>query len=283
MIENKTVFVIGAGIMGSGIAEIVAINGYNCYLYDISDKILDKAMNDIGNSIEKLKNKKVLNENKEDILARIKVTKSLKIDSKPSIVIEVAPEKMDIKKSIFSEIDGYYPDTEILASNTSSLSISEMASVVKMPEKVIGLHFFNPPVLMKLVEIIPGYVTSYETIEKAKNFVADLKKEVTMSKDYPGFVTSRMLAVIINEAAWMLYEGIASKEDIDKAVNLGLNHPMGPLALADLVGIDTLLHILERLHTGFGDDKYRPSPVLRNMVYSNRLGRKSGEGFYRYK
>ncbi len=283
MIENKTVFVIGAGIMGSGIAEIVAINGYNCYLYDISDKILDKAMNDIGNSIEKLKNKKVLNENKEDILARIKVTKSLKIDSKPSIVIEVAPEKMDIKKSIFSEIDGYYPDTEILASNTSSLSISEMASVVKMPEKFIGLHFFNPPVLMKLVEIIPGYVTSYETIEKAKNFVADLKKEVTMSKDYPGFVTSRMLAVIINEAAWMLYEGIASKEDIDKAVNLGLNHPMGPLALADLVGIDTLLHILERLHTGFGDDKYRPSPVLRNMVYSNRLGRKSGEGFYRYK
>jgi len=278
----KKILVVGSGIMGAGISEVCAINGYEVYMYDIQQAFLDKGMDNIRQSLEKLYKKGAFGEQPEAILRRIYTTISFSDNIDPGIIIEAAPENISIKKKIFSDVSKIYPNVEILASTTSSLSITELGSVTPFPDRVIGLHFFNPAPIMKLVEIIPGYMTSKSIIESSEKFIKTLKKEISYSADLPGFVTSRMIGVIVNEAAWMLYESVASKEEIDKGIVLGLNHPMGPLALADMIGIDTVLKIIERLYSGFGDPKYRPCPILYNMVYSNKLGKKTKEGFYKY-
>ncbi|MGC8580764.1 MAG: 3-hydroxyacyl-CoA dehydrogenase family protein [Thermoplasmata archaeon] len=278
----KKILVVGSGIMGAGISEVCAINGYEIYMYDIQQAFVDKGMENIKQSLEKLHKKGVVNEQPDAILSRITPTINFSNNINPDIIIEAAPENISIKKKIFSEVSKTYSNVEILASTTSSLSITELGSVTPFPDRVIGLHFFNPAPIMKLVEIIPGYMTSKNIIESSEKFIKTLKKEISYSADLPGFVTSRMIGVIVNEAAWMLYESVSSKEEIDKGIVLGLNHPMGPLALADMIGIDTVLKIIERLYTGFGDPKYRPCPILYNMVYSNKLGKKTGEGFYKY-
>ncbi|KPC99834.1 putative 3-hydroxybutyryl-CoA dehydrogenase [Geobacillus sp. BCO2] len=281
--DVKTIMVVGAGQMGSGIAQVCAVAGYDVLLYDISEAQLDKGLATIDKLLARQVEKgKMTAEAKDAALSRLVRSTDLRDAAKADLVIEAVVENMDVKTKLFAELDALARPEAILASNTSSLPITEIAAATKRPENVIGMHFMNPVPVMKLVEIIRGLATAddvYETIETVARKLGKVPVEVN---DFPGFISNRVLMPMINEAIYALYEGVATKEAIDEVMKLGMNHPMGPLTLADFIGLDTCLYIMETLHEGFGDDKYRPCPLLRKYVKAGWLGRKTGRGFYTY-
>jgi 3-hydroxybutyryl-CoA dehydrogenase len=279
----QRLFVVGSGIMGAGIATVAIVRGVTVNLYDVKDTFLDKGVASVEKSLKRMVDKGTLTPDaKQKASDLLHPTLSYESASEVDMVIEAAPESLSTKRDIFRELDSTVPETAILGTNTSSLSVTAIASVVKDPGRVVGTHFFNPVPAMELVELISGYHTRPEVLAKARLFAEFLGKKVTSSRDSPGFVTTRTVGILVNEAAFMLYEGVANREDIDLAHKLGFNHPMGPLELGDLIGLDTVLAIVERLYTGFHDSKYRPCPLLVQMVEAGRLGRKTGEGFYKY-
>lgn len=278
----KTIMVIGAGQMGSGIAQVAAHAGYSVILNDIKEEFVLRGLSTIEKNLQRNVEKgKLEPAEKEAITARISSSTSLEDARGADLVIEAAVENMVIKAQIFGQLDIICPSHTILASNTSSLPITEIAAATKRPDKVIGMHFMNPVPVMKLVEIIRGLATSDEVYKTIENLSREMGKTPVEVNDAPGFVSNRILIPMINEAIVALHEGVASAEAIDDVMKLGMNHPMGPLALADLIGLDTILSIMETLHEGLGD-KYRPCPLLRKYVKAGWLGRKSGRGFYQY-
>ena len=279
----EKIFVLGAGTMGSGIVQAFAQKGYEVIVRDIKDELVQSGIVRINNVLSKLVSKgKMTEETKEDILSRISGTTDMNLAADCDLVVEAEIENMKIKKEIFAELDKICKPETILASNTSSLSITEVASATNRPEKVIGMHFFNPAPVMKLVEIIRGMATSQETFDAVKELSVAIGKEPVEVEEAPGFVVNRILIPMINEASFILQEGIASVEDIDTAMKYGANHPMGPLALGDLIGLDVCLAIMDVLYNETGDTKYRSSSILRKYVRAGWLGRKSGRGFYNY-
>jgi len=280
----KKVCVLGAGIMGSGIAQVVAAAGFDVTMRDIEDHFVEKGLSTIKFHLDRaVEKEKIKTKEAKAILGRIKGTTDLReAPAKSDLVIEAVVEDMRVKKEVFAELDAICKPDAILASNTSGLSITEIASATNRPHKVLGVHFFNPAPVMQFVELIRGYLTSDNTLATTKTFIEKLGKTAIEVKEAPGFAVNRILCPMINEAIFVYSESIASAEDIDQAMVLGANHPMGPLALADLVGLDTLLAVLEGLHQELGEDKYRPAPLLRKMVRAGHLGRKSGKGFYDY-
>lgn len=278
----EKIMVIGSGQMGGGIAQIAAQAGYSVILNDLNDEILTKGLKVIEKNLRRNVEKGRLDSSEcELIIGRIEKSTSLEDAATVDLVIEAAVENMDVKSQIFASLDKICPAHTILATNTSSLPITEIASYTTRPEQVIGMHFMNPVPVMKLVEIIRGLATSDEVFQIIRDLSVKMGKTPVEVNDAPGFVANRVLIPMINEAIYTLYEGIASPEDIDNVMKLGMNHPMGPLALADLIGLDTVLSICEVLHEGLGD-KYRPCPLLRKYVKAGWLGRKSGRGFYIY-
>ncbi len=281
--EIKKIMVIGAGQMGGGIAQVCSQAGYMVVLADLEEKFVQKGMAVIeGNLQRNLDKGRISSEEKDAVLKRIKGTADFKEGANADIVIEAVVEKMEVKEKLFRSLDEICPAHTILASNTSSLPITAIAAVTSRPEKVIGMHFMNPVPVMKLVEIIRGLATSDETYQTVEALTLELGKEPVEVNDFPGFVSNRILLPMINEAIYCLMEGVAQPEAIDNVMKLGMNHPMGPLALADLIGLDTCLSIMEVLQEGLGDSKYRPCPLLRKYVSAGWLGRKSGRGFYQY-
>ena len=281
--DIKKVMVVGAGQMGSGIAQVCAQANYQVVLHDIKDEFVQRGLSVIEKNLNRQVEKgRMSDEEKQQVLGIIIKSTDLKNAADVDLVIEAATENMEIKSKIFSELDEIAPEHTILASNTSSLPITEIAAATKRPEKVIGMHFMNPVPVMKLVEIIRGLATSDEVYETIESMTKRLNKVPVEVNDFPGFVSNRVLMPMINEAIYTLYEGVATKEAIDEVMKLGMNHPMGPLTLADFIGLDTCLYIMETLHEGFGDDKYRPCPLLRKYVKAGWLGRKTGRGFYVY-
>jgi 3-hydroxybutyryl-CoA dehydrogenase len=280
--ERKTITVLGAGIMGSGIAHVAATGGYHTRLYDISKEMLAGALKQIRANLEKgVELNKITAEQMEDAISRIQCCEHIDEVSQADFIIEAVPENIELKLKIFAALDREAPEHAVFASNTSGLSITEMGAATSRPEKFIGMHFFNPVHKMKLVEIIRGLETEEETFQATEEIARRMGKETVSIRESPGFVTSRVNALIGNEAFYMLQEGIATAEDIDKALKLGLNHPMGPFELVDLVGLDTRLSILNHLHQTLGE-KYRPCPLLVKYVKAGRLGRKAGKGVYDY-
>lgn len=281
--EIKNVGVVGAGTMGNGIAQVFAVSGYDVKIRDVGSAQLDRGMSTIQKSLGKLVEKGKLSEdNSKQALDRITTTTELSDLQGCDLVVEAIFENFEAKSSAFKELDGLLGPEAILASNTSSIDITRLAAVTKRPDRFIGMHFFNPVPLMSLVEVIRGLATSDATYETIRDSATKLGKTPVEVKDYPGFVSNRVLMPMINEAIFALFEGVASKEDIDTVMKLGMNHPMGPLTLADFIGLDVCLDILYVLYDGFRDPKYRPCPLLVKMVQAGRLGRKSGEGFYKY-
>lgn len=282
MMEFRTISVLGAGIMGSGIAQVAAAGGFQTCLYDISEEMLEKAKSQIHNSLLKaLDLKKLTDEQMQAAIQRLTYTRTFEEAAQADFLIEAVPENMDLKIQTFAQLDRLAPKHSIFASNTSSLSITEMAASTKRPNQMIGMHFFNPVPKMKLVEIIHGLETDENTSRVTDSVARQMGKETVFVRESPGFVTSRINALIGNEAFHMLQEGVASAADIDKALKLGLNHPMGPFEMVDLVGLDTRLSILNYLHQTLGE-KYRPCPLLIQYVKDGRLGKKSGRGVYDY-
>lgn len=280
----KKVLVIGAGQMGSGIAQVCAQSGYEVILNDIKDEAVQKGLANIERLLSRnVEKEKMTEDEKNEVLARITTSTDLKASAQDiDLAIEAAIENVDIKKDIFRQLDENAPEHAILASNTSSIPITDIASATNRPEKVIGMHFMNPVPVMKLVEIIRAIQTSDETYEAIADMTKKLYKTGVLSKDYPGFIANRILLPMINEAIYAVYEGVATVEDVDTVMKLGMNHPMGPLTLADFIGLDTCLYIMEVLYEGFGDSKYRPCPLLRQYVQAGWYGKKTGRGFYVY-
>ncbi|WP_210364384.1 3-hydroxybutyryl-CoA dehydrogenase [Bacillus sp. REN3] len=279
----QTIMVIGAGQMGSGIAQVCAQAGYNVLLNDLKPEFVERGLNGIKKNLNRQVDKgRMTAEQLDETVGRITSSADLQDAAKADLVIEAAVENMEVKAKIFAQLDGIAPEHAILASNTSSLPITEIAAATKRPEKVIGMHFMNPVPVMKLVEIIRGLATADEVYQTIEDITKTLQKVPVEVNDFPGFVSNRILMPMINEAIYTLYEGVATKEAIDEVMKLGMNHPMGPLTLADFIGLDTCLYIMETLHEGFGDDKYRPCPLLRKYVKAGWLGKKSGRGFYTY-
>ncbi|WP_102264612.1 3-hydroxybutyryl-CoA dehydrogenase [Mesobacillus jeotgali] len=279
----KKIMVIGAGQMGSGIAQVCAQAGYDVFLNDLKPEFVERGLAGIKKNLNRQVDKgRMSAEQLDEIVGRITASNDLQDAGKTDLVIEAAVENMDIKAKIFAQLDKIAPEHAILASNTSSLPITEIAAATKRPERVIGMHFMNPVPVMKLVEIIRGLATADEVYQTIEDITKTLEKVPVEVNDFPGFVSNRILMPMINEAIYTLYEGVATKEAIDEVMKLGMNHPMGPLTLADFIGLDTCLYIMETLHEGFGDDKYRPCPLLRKYVKAGWLGKKSGRGFYTY-
>lgn len=279
----QKVMVVGAGQMGSGIAQVCAQAGFDVTLNDIKEEFVQRGLGVITKNLSRdVEKGRKTEEEKQTILNRITSSVDLKDAHDADIIIEAATENMDIKQSIFRELDAIAPKHAILASNTSSLPITEIAAVTERPEQVIGMHFMNPVPVMKLVEIIRGLATADEVYKAVEEMTVKLSKTPVEVNDFPGFISNRILLPMINEAIYALYEGVATKEAIDDVMKLGMNHPMGPLTLADFIGLDTCLYIMEILHEGLGDSKYRPCPLLRKYVAAGWLGKKTGRGFYIY-
>jgi 3-hydroxybutyryl-CoA dehydrogenase len=281
--EIKNVAVIGGGTMGNGIAHVFALKNFNVFLTEMDDKRYEKAIQTISSNLDRQVNKQIISaEQRESALNNIhKVIGIENLPENVDLVIEAIFENKEAKLRIFSELENKIKKDSIFASNTSSISITELSSVCRA-DKFIGMHFMNPVPVMKLVEIIRGYSTSDETYNIIKELAIKLDKTPVEVFDYPGFISNRILMPMINEAIFALMEGVASKESIDTVMKLGMNHPMGPLTLADFIGLDVCLAIMEVLYNGFNDPKYRPCPLLKKMVAANKLGRKTGEGFYKY-
>ena len=281
--EIKKIGVVGCGLMGSGIAEVCARSGYDVVVREVNDELLQKGLDRIRKSMAKgVQRGKLTQEEMDAALARIQGTTEMEDFAPCDLVIEAVVEKMEVKKQVFAELDAICPPHAILASNTSSLCITEMASATKRPDKVLGMHFFNPPPIMPLLELVRTILTSDETLQTAQEFGKSLGKTTVVAKDTPGFIVNLLLVPYLLDAVRALENGVATKEDIDTAIKLGLHHPMGPLTLLDFIGLDTTLYIAEAMYEEFKDPRYAPPPLLRRMVLAGHLGRKSGRGFYEY-
>ena len=279
----KHIFVIGAGTMGNGIAQTAAVSGFQVTMMDVIPDALKRGQAAIAKSVEKLAEKGKLNSQQKEAAQGISTAADLKNAAKADLVIEAATENPELKFKLFKDLDNLAKPGVILASNTSSISLTKLAAATQRPDKVVGMHFFNPVPLMSLLEVVRGLATSDETVKTALEVGQQMGKTAVVVKDSPGFVSNRILCPMLNEAIFALEEGVADPEGIDTVMKLGMNHPMGPLALCDLIGLDVVLYVMEVLQRDFGDDKYRPAPLLRRMVDAGYLGRKSGKGFFEYK